>query len=113
MTVSKKDAPQTGQEALEQQGKPNPKQQTQNEAQSQPTQGPLIYVGPNIPGGRLMQYTVFRGGIPDYLDDLLEKQPAIRQLLVPVQDLSSVQVRISTPGTLEHTFYQRVKDGGK
>ncbi|WP_312117947.1 hypothetical protein [Brevibacillus reuszeri] len=114
MKKIEKDDPQTGQEAIDQQGKPKLEpEKLPGKAESPQPQEQLIYVGPNIPGGRLMQYTVFRGGIPDYLDDLLEKQPAIRQLIVPVQDLSSVQARISTPGTLEHTFYQRVKDGGK
>ncbi|MGG4447631.1 hypothetical protein [Brevibacillus porteri] len=80
---------------------------------AKPQQDQLIYVGPNIPGGRLMQYTVFRGGVPEYLNDLFEKQPAIQQLIVPVKELVAFQSQVGTPGTLEHTLYQQVKDGGK
>ncbi|GEB35306.1 hypothetical protein [Brevibacillus parabrevis] len=81
--------------------------------ESEQPQVQLIYVGPNLPGGRLMQYTVFRGGVPEYLTDLFEKQPAIRQLIVPVRDLAAAQAKTGTPGTLEHALYQQVKDGGR
>ncbi|WGV57790.1 hypothetical protein QIH01_20175 [Brevibacillus brevis] len=80
---------------------------------SKQQQDQLIYVGPNIPGGLLMQYTVFLGGVPEHLTDLFEKQPAIRQLIVPVNDLAAVQERMRKPGTLEHTLFQQVKVGDK
>ncbi len=86
-------------------------QEPKQEPTLQPT-GPMIYVGPNVTGGRLMQYTVFRGGVPDYLADLLDKQPAIRQLIVPVHDLAAVQTRIGTPGMLEHALFQQIKKDG-
>ncbi|TGV00498.1 hypothetical protein EN829_057705, partial [Mesorhizobium sp. M00.F.Ca.ET.186.01.1.1] len=63
MTQRKKDGPEV--EVSQQAAK------VENE---QPTKQ-LIYVGPNLPGGRLMQYTVFRSGVPEYLTDLPDKQP--------------------------------------
>ncbi|MCM3141304.1 hypothetical protein [Brevibacillus sp. MER 51] len=89
------------------------KEEGQERRGAKQQQYPLIYVGPNIPGGLLMQYTVFRGGVPEHLTDLFEKQPAIRQLIVPVNDLAAVQERMRKSGTLEHTLFQQVKDGDK
>ncbi|RNB72173.1 hypothetical protein [Brevibacillus panacihumi] len=64
-----------------------------------------IYIGPNLSGGRLARHTVFRGSIPKYLDDL-QKQPAFRDLLVPLERLSEAQSRVIQPGTAEYLAYQ-------
>lgn len=69
----------------------------------------LIYTGPNIGRGRLRQYTVFRAGVPAYLEPLLEEQPAIRRLLVPIAELAATQKNIEVKGTIEHKAYQTLK----
>ncbi|QWU15679.1 hypothetical protein SAMN04487895_12724 [Paenibacillus sophorae] len=71
-----------------------------------------IYLGPNLPGGRLMQSTVFRGGIPAYLADTLAAQPEINDLIVPVDEMSGVQARIVQKGTAEHAAYQTLLGKG-
>ncbi|MCZ8520128.1 MULTISPECIES: hypothetical protein [Paenibacillus] len=71
----------------------------------------VIYIGPNLPGGRLTQYTVFSDGIPEYLVDLTEAHPEIKELTVPVTELARVQANISTPGTTEYTAYRKL--GGR
>lgn len=68
----------------------------------------LIYIGPNLPGGRLSQYTVFRGGLPVYLNDLLEQQPSIKDLIVPVAETSSTQVKTLMSGSPEYIAYQNL-----
>ncbi|WP_438770049.1 hypothetical protein [Brevibacillus sp. JB24b] len=66
----------------------------------------LIYIGPNIPGGRLTQNTVFLGGIPEHLTDLQEKHPELSDLFVPVTQFIEAQAQIKRPGTAEHQAYQ-------
>lgn len=66
----------------------------------------LIYLGPNLPGGRLLQSTVFRGGIPAYLLPLMEERPEVRTLTVPLSEMSDVQARIVRTGTAEYIAYQ-------
>ncbi|OKP97782.1 hypothetical protein [Paenibacillus sp. P46E] len=73
---------------------------------------PLIYVGPNLPGGRLLQSTVFRGGIPVYLQPLLKEQPYVSALIVPVDEMSGVQEKIVQTGTAEFVAYQAILKGG-
>jgi hypothetical protein len=68
----------------------------------------LIYCGPNIPGGILQRYTVFKGGLPEHLGSLFEKCPAVKTLFVPVTDLPRVDQAIATKGTPEHSAYQTV-----
>lgn len=66
----------------------------------------LIYLGPNLPGGRLLQSTVFRGGIPAYLLPLMDERPEVRTLTVPLGEMSDVQARIVRTGTAEFIAYQ-------
>ncbi|MEK5181355.1 hypothetical protein [Paenibacillus sp. FSL R5-0928] len=70
-----------------------------------------IYLGPNLPGGRLLQSTVFRGGIPEYLKPLLEELPDVEELIVPVDIMSEVQERIGKTGTAEYVAYQTILKG--
>lgn len=76
----------------------------------------LIYCGPNIPGGALQKYTVFKGGIPGYLSGLFEKCPEIKSLFVPVTDLAVTEQAISTKGSRFNVLYGAVvnftKKGG-
>lgn len=66
-----------------------------------------IYCGPNIPGGLLMQYTIFKGE-PEYLNGLFEKCNAIKQLMVPVPELNVTRKNIETMGTYENTLFNDV-----
>lgn len=71
----------------------------------------VIYVGPSLPNGLLTQYALFLGGTPEYLTDFLEKHEAVRELIVPVSELSSVQQAIATRGTHEYELYQSILRG--
>lgn len=73
-----------------------------------PEGGRLIYCGPNIPGGALQRYTVFKGGIPKHLASILDKYPAAVKLFVPVADLARVDWAVATKGTPEHSAYMEV-----
>ncbi|MFD0710634.1 hypothetical protein [Paenibacillus sp. GCM10027626] len=72
------------------------------------TQQQLIYVGPNLPGGRLSRFRVFKEGIPSYLDDIVKSNPDISRLIVPIEVFTAVLARVSTPGTIEHAAAQKL-----
>jgi len=76
----------------------------------------LIYCGPNIPGGILQKYTVYVNGIPRYLSDLLIKCPAIKSLIVPIEQFSQTEQAIKQKGTPQNMFYNQIleyfKKGG-
>ncbi|OKP67574.1 hypothetical protein A3842_28140 [Paenibacillus sp. P3E] len=81
-----------------------PEEQAQEQA--------LIYLGPNLPGGQLLQSTVFRAGIPSYLQPLLTEKPDVTELIVPVAEMTAVQERIVHTGTAEYVVYQRLLGKG-
>jgi hypothetical protein len=68
----------------------------------------LIYCGPNLPGGALQRYTVFKGGLPVHLSTLFDKCPAIKLLFVPVTDLARTEKAIATKGTPENALFNEV-----
>ena len=69
----------------------------------------LIYCGPNLPGGKLTKYRVFKGGIPEYLNDVIAKCPEIKRLFVPTADLQITENAISTKGTPQQLAYEAVQ----
>lgn len=73
-----------------------------------PKQEQIIYCGPNIPGGILQQYTVYKGSLPSYLNELFEKCPAIKRLFVPIEEFAKAEIAIKTKGTPEHSAFQEV-----
>ena len=77
----------------------------------------LIYIGPNIPGGTLHRYQVYRGGIPEHLAQIIEKCPAIRSLFVPVANFAAAEQALAMTGSAEHTLFREVASfttkGGK
>lgn len=77
---------------------------TKNAAPTKPVR--LIYCGPSIPGGSLPQFSVYKGGYPLHLDELLAKCPAVKALFVPVADLAKTQQAMNIKGTPENILYQ-------
>ncbi len=69
----------------------------------------LIYCGPNLPGGKLTKYRVFKGGIPEYLNDVIAKCPEIKRLFVPVADLQKAEIAIVARGTPQQLAYEAVQ----
>ncbi len=69
----------------------------------------LIYCGPSLPGGLLQQHTIFKGGIPAYLNGAVEKCPGMKALFVPPAKLAAVAAAIHSPGTLENLRYREVE----
>ena len=72
-------------------------------AQTKPAR--LIYVGPNVPGGILQRYQVFKGGLPPYCGSLFEKVPEIKELFIPVEGLEAIRKKIQEPGTNEARLF--------
>lgn len=78
-----------------------------DQAKSEPVKREqLIYIGPNVPGGMLQRYQVFRGGKPEHLKDLFEKCPALQGLFVQVTELAVAEKALGTAGTVENTLYR-------
>jgi hypothetical protein len=77
----------------------------------------MVYCGPNIPGGALQQFTVFKGGFPLHLAELVEKCPAIKLLCVSPDQLQATRIGVTVKGSASNIAYGEVihyiKQGGK
>jgi hypothetical protein len=68
----------------------------------------VIYCGASLSAGTLQQYSVFVNGIPEHLNEHIEKCPAIKSLFVPISKFQEVRKRIEEPGTAEHTLNAQI-----
>jgi len=59
----------------------------------------LIYIGPNVPGGILSRYQIFKGGFPPHCEELFKKLPEIKKLFVDVLTLSKAQEQLDKEGS--------------
>lgn len=69
---------------------------------------PVVYCGPTLPKAQLVAMSIFRGGLPKHVQDLIVKTPEIGRLIVPVEKLATIQGKTRTPGTEEFRLYQAV-----
>lgn len=67
----------------------------------------LIYIGPNMSRGRLLQYQVFIGGLPTHLEAELAALPALKRLFVPVAEMSAAVAQVKQAGTPLNKYYKQ------
>ena len=69
-----------------------------------------IYCGPSLPHQYgLFQYQVFADGIPDHLVQVVEDNPAVKALIVPVENLAAVRLALAKPGSAEAAQFQEIR----
>lgn len=67
---------------------------------------PAIYVGPNLPGGKLSRYTVFKNGaMMPHVAKLIEANPAIKSLIVPVSKLAETEQKLQDSSSVVASRY--------
>ncbi|MEC2131637.1 hypothetical protein P9G84_22185 [Brevibacillus centrosporus] len=81
-------------------------QETVSGTEEQPEKKQLIYIGPNIPGGFLAQHTIFRNGVPKYLEDIRKRFPQVDTLIIPIAHLLEAQAQLQRKGTALQQAYQ-------
>lgn len=72
----------------------------------------LIYMGPNLPGGRLLSGQVFKGGYPPHLEQLFKETPEVKQLFFPVDKAMEALKKLKEPGSNEARLFFVVKNKG-
>lgn len=68
--------------------------------------GPVIYVGPNLPG--LSRHTVFTGEVLPHVGDMLARSAALKELFVPVWKLTAARKDVARKGSLLHSCAAKV-----
>lgn len=68
-----------------------------------------VYAGPNVPGGVLSQFTVFREGVlAPHVKQIVERYPAIKQLIIPVNRLSKVLSNLKDAESAESAQFKAI-----
>ena len=68
-----------------------------------------IYIGPSLQG--LSTNTIFRGDLPLYIKDLIEKRPAVAGLIVPLENLQKARNEMNEKGNILNTYLETLKKG--
>jgi hypothetical protein len=69
----------------------------------------VIYCGPTLPRQyALPQYQIFIGGIPAHAEQAIALCPAVKSLIVPVENLAATRIAITEKGTAQATLYQQI-----
>ncbi len=68
-----------------------------------------MYIGPAVPGV-VKKGTVFIGGLPEGLAEMAGKLPCIRNLVVPIGDITKARKALSEQGSIENVSYARVEE---
>ena len=69
----------------------------------------LIYIGPTLSEGRLSFSTVFLDGFPAYLQEILDKHPWFKNLLVPVDEMNKASASTKDKGSFLNILYNKAK----
>lgn len=70
----------------------------------------LIYIGPNLSRGRLLQYQVFIGGLPEHLDAEFDEFPQLERLFVPLEKLNEAVEEARKAGTPLNKYYKQAME---
>lgn len=68
----------------------------------------VVYCGPTIPG-TAKQYTIFNNGIPEGLEKRAEQVPAIRGLVIPLDDLPAAMKSLRSGAGHIYRLYRLVQ----
>ena len=71
-------------------------------------QEPVCYIGPSFPG-IIQKNTTFLGGLPKKAEELMEQEPYMRELLVPVSALAEKRKQLKESGEL-NLIYEKLKE---
>ena len=65
-----------------------------------------VYIGPTVPGVAV-HGTIYNNGPSKELEVAMEKEPAFRSLLVPVEKLANATAEIERKDGAAYVFYQK------
>ena len=78
----------------------------------------VIYAGPTMHRRMMIANSVYKNGLPDSVNRMIEKVPDIEKLIVPVTSYPEVKQEVATAGTAYNRLYNallgvRFNDNGE
>ena len=81
------------------------KKTNQKKAEAKPEK--LIYIGPSLSRGRLPFATIYDGGFPPHIQDVIAIKPWFRKLFVPINKMEIAIAATKKNGDAMNTFYKK------
>ena len=70
----------------------------------------LVYVGPSLSKGRLSHGTVFLNGFTPPVQELVDKHPWLKQLMVPPDEIEKAKASMKQKGSLLNILCEKTKE---
>lgn len=83
--------------------------ETTQKAAAQKTEDTVVYCGPTV-RGVAQQFTPFIGGVPQRVQDFVNKYPEAAKLIVPYGDFAKVRERIASGKGAECVMIRSIKN---
>lgn len=68
----------------------------------------FMYVGPATK--LLPKYTIYEGGLPQFVDEHIEKCPALKSLFIAPSKITETQLQLADSNSVQSMFYKKVED---
>lgn len=69
-----------------------------------------MYLGPNHPKAILVSGTIFKNGVPDQIQGLLEKCPSAKSLLVTTDRVAKIRTDLRNPNSAASALYRQAEE---
>lgn len=73
-----------------------------------PKKEAVMYIGPRFPN-LVEANVIYNNGIPNELKELIEKNPAMKKLLVPISQLSKARQKVKEEGSALNILYKETE----
>lgn len=70
----------------------------------------FVYCGPSFPDGSLIHCTIFKGAVSADVNEKIKSIETIKKMIVPVEQLATVQQALKDPASLESAFYTEIAE---
>lgn len=70
---------------------------------------PYVYCGPHIPNVA-KQFDTYTGGLPERLKQLADEIPAIKALIVPLEDLAAARGELQQKGSALQNIFAKAEE---
>lgn len=68
----------------------------------------VVYIGPSVKG-KLKNGTAYTRGIPKILEKMIQKEPAMKKMFVPISEIAEAQKQISDENSALNIIYKKIE----
>ncbi|WP_302806760.1 hypothetical protein [Cloacibacillus porcorum] len=74
---------------------------------------PVIYCGPSIPKFGLVQFAIYRGNLPENVNNAAVRIEEIKKVIIPIHRLNAFRRELAKIGSEAHRLYNSIVEQAK